>query len=190
MRRYKFNMYRAYFYKMYKILARWNKKTHRPVRLTRAQRAFKRCDRSRGGIISKSEWRSCRYRLGLKRCTLRRYSRYISRVLRNGNKYRFGRMFNFLMRVNRRRCRRATPTKFWARTWKMCDFSKGGRISPSEIRRCGPKIWKRCTLRRAKAFIVRTFKKFNPRGTNGLNKRAWRSFVKVMNRVNRLRCSK
>jgi hypothetical protein len=70
----------------------------------------------------------------------------------------------------------------------MCDYSHGG-IAPNEISRCGPKIWKSCTLRKAKGYIVRTFKKYNPRGTNGLTKPQWAAFIKVMNRINKRPCA-
>lgn len=71
----------------------------------------------------------------------------------------------------------------------MCDYTRGGRIAPNEISRCGPKIWKACTLRKAKGYIVRTFKKYNPKGTNGLTKPQWAAFVKVMNRINKRPCA-
>merc|ERR1719378_936214 len=78
---------KAKFAKLFGVLTRYRNIKCR--RFNKAMWAFKRCDASRGGLISRSEWRKCSGRVGLRACIVRRYRHYISRVLRYANKAKF-----------------------------------------------------------------------------------------------------
>jgi hypothetical protein len=143
------SMTRARFDSLYHIIVR----RFHPIKcrkvLTPAERAFKLCDKDGKGRISQHEWDRCKNRV-FKRTILTKYHTWINYFRgKNNSKSGFYKMYKILARWE------AKPTSFF----KVCRrHSWSGKIRLSDIKRCGPKIWKTCTLRKAWSFIYRTLK--------------------------------
>jgi hypothetical protein len=179
-------MNKAKFDRFYRSIARLNRYRCRRVvsKYRYSARAWKMCDYSRGGIVSKGEWRKCSTRL-VKRCNLKRYGRWIASQFKRGgmNKAKFHRFYLTMVRLNRHRCRKVNRYRYSARAWKMCDYSRGGIVSKSEFRKCSTRLFKRCNLKRYASWINRSFR-------SGMNKAKFDRFYRYMVRLNRHRCRK
>jgi hypothetical protein len=163
-------------------------------KLPAPSRAWARCDHSKGGRVSATEFKKCGAKI-FKKCTLKRMSGYIKKTFTgykgtNGlDKKQWNTFFRKLAHVNRIACARPKPTiSAQAKAWKLCDKSRGGRISPSEWKRCGPMLFKKCTIKRHAKFASATFRKFKKGGTNGLDKKAFAAFYRRMALMNRSKC--
>lgn len=110
------SVYKSTFSSFYKRLVRSNRY---PCYQSASDRAWTRCDTSKGGIVSSAEWNSCKYKL-FKKCTITRYKSWITSNFRKSMyKTRFVSLYNYLARENRKRCpvyRR--PTRRWKPTLK------------------------------------------------------------------------
>lgn len=95
------SVYKSHFSALYKRLVRANRY---PCYQSASDRAWTRCDTSKGGIVSSSEWNSCKYKL-FKKCTITRLKSWISSSFRKSMyKTRFVSLYNYLARQNRKRC--------------------------------------------------------------------------------------
>ena len=117
-------MNKGKFDRFYRTLVRLNRYRCKKVnKYGYSARAWKMCDYSKGGIVSKSEFRKCSTRL-MKRCNLKRFGRWIKKQFKRGgmNKGKFDRFYRTLVRLNRYRCRKVNKYGYSsAKAWKMCD---------------------------------------------------------------------
>jgi hypothetical protein len=164
--------YKSNFYKAYAFALTHNKcsKSSSSSAFS-AKSAWAICDASNGGVIDSTEFGKCLPKLGLSRCgqaALKKKGKYYS------NKSTFRRAFAYALAHNKcgnvKNTKPAPPTVSSNKAWVICDATKGGRVSPSEWRKCGKKLFSSCTLKHNSGYIRNAFRKFKSSGTAGLTK--------------------
>ena len=89
--------------------------------------AWTACDASRGGVVDGNEFKKCASKLGLSSCAvtraLKKYGTWLS------TKAKFNAAYAYAQQEN-------TCGLTWQKAWTACDYSKGGIVSYSELRKC------------------------------------------------------